>query len=198
MPNENEILNQETTDTTEDYISVINDMKKNTVSKDQYQKLREENQRLLKSLVDNEEIKVEKEVEKVDIDAIRQKIFNEDASLSDIDDRLGTIIVCAGALLWFDAILLFKVLRFGNITIGMIYERILTAAVSNEGRYNMVELIDKESLFIIFNFGAYIVFADILQFLPKDSVLGNLTVHTGLPLEEELVFAKLIIFVISI
>ena len=85
MPNENEILNQETTDTAEDYISVINDMKKNTVSKDQYQKLREENQRLLKSLVDNEEIKVEKEVEKVDVDAIRQKIFNEDASLSDID-----------------------------------------------------------------------------------------------------------------
>ena len=39
MPNENEneILNQETTDTAEDYISVINDMKKNTVSKESYQ-----------------------------------------------------------------------------------------------------------------------------------------------------------------
>ena len=80
----------------------------------------------------------------------------------------------------------------------MIYERILTAADSNEGRYNMFELIYKELLFIIFNFGAYNVFAYILQFLPKDSVLGNLTVHTELPLEEELVFAKLIIFVIYI
>ena len=85
MPNENEneILNQETIDTAEDYISVINDMKKNTVSKESYQKLKDENKKLLQSLVNGEQTQVE--VEKPDINKLRKELFDEDSNIDNVN-----------------------------------------------------------------------------------------------------------------
>ena len=85
MPNENEneILNQETIDTAEDYISVINDMKRNTVSKESYQKLKDENKKLLQSLVNGEQTQVE--VEKPDINKLRKELFDEDSNISNVN-----------------------------------------------------------------------------------------------------------------
>jgi hypothetical protein len=73
----------ESYDTSEDYLSVIKDLKKNTVSKSSYDKLREENKQLLNSLVNGETIEQEKPKE-VDIDKLRKELFNEDANVNNL------------------------------------------------------------------------------------------------------------------
>lgn len=59
-----------------DYIKVINDLKKTTVSKDQYNKLKEENERLLDSLINGDSIHVDKD-KPVDINDLRKTLFND-------------------------------------------------------------------------------------------------------------------------
>ena len=62
-------------DNTTNYIEAIKEMKANTVSKEAYVKLQQENKQLLNSLVNGQGIEVEKE-EPVDIDGLRQKLFS--------------------------------------------------------------------------------------------------------------------------
>lgn len=72
------------TDSTEtDYLQALKDMKKNTVSKDEYQKVREENKRLLQSLVNGETIDVE--VSKTDVSKLRKDLFSEDNTTNNVD-----------------------------------------------------------------------------------------------------------------
>ena len=69
--------NQVGTDTDNiDYISAIKEMKKNSVSKDAYKKLQDENKKLLESLIAGETIEAPKTTveEKVDLNALRKHL----------------------------------------------------------------------------------------------------------------------------
>lgn len=83
MENDNEtkeVIDGQENGTASDYIQAINDMKKNTVSKEEFDKLKEENKMLLNSLVNNvpsEEEATEKK-EEVDIQQLREDLFNSD------------------------------------------------------------------------------------------------------------------------
>ena len=82
MENDNEIkdeaLNQET-DTTTDLINAMEQLKKNSVSKEDYDKLRKENKMLLDNIVNNvsqpDDVKVD---EPVDIQKLRNDLYNLD------------------------------------------------------------------------------------------------------------------------
>ena len=72
---ENSVSEQENVgDNTANYIEAIKEMKANSVSKEAYVKLQQENKQLLNSLVNGQSIEVEKE-EPVDIDGLRQKLY---------------------------------------------------------------------------------------------------------------------------
>ena len=67
----------ESTDT--DYIEVINNLKTNTVSKDTYQKLKDENKRLLDSLVNGQQVEAPN-TPKVSNDQLRKDLFTRNLS----------------------------------------------------------------------------------------------------------------------
>lgn len=67
-----------------DYLEAINTLKENTVPKEQYSKLREENKRLLEALVNGEQIEVETETP-VDVAELRKSLFNGDKELSNLE-----------------------------------------------------------------------------------------------------------------
>ena len=71
-------------DTTNNYIETINEMKKNTVSKEMYAKLQEENKQLLNTIVNGnysiEDSEVQVKEEPVDLDAIRKEMFSGNCS----------------------------------------------------------------------------------------------------------------------
>lgn len=71
-------------DTTQDYISTITEMKKNSVSKESYDKLKSENKQLLDALVSGKEIEMKKE-EPVDIAKLRKDLFNKDGHMSNLE-----------------------------------------------------------------------------------------------------------------
>ena len=62
-------------DNSSHYIEAIKEMKANTVDKEAYLKLKEENKQLLNSLVNGEEIKPESIPEKESIEELRSKLF---------------------------------------------------------------------------------------------------------------------------
>lgn len=75
----NSVPQQETVNDSIDYIEAIKEIKQNSVDKEAYNKLLEENKRLLNSLVNGESIDVKKE-EPVDIDQLRNDIFNKEST----------------------------------------------------------------------------------------------------------------------
>lgn len=70
---------------TNNYIEAIKEIKANSVSKQAYDKLKEENKQLLDSLINGKEIELPKQKEPVDIDKIRSKLFDEDRPLSNLE-----------------------------------------------------------------------------------------------------------------
>lgn len=66
-----------------DYIEAIQKLKETTVSKESYEKVQEENRKLLQSLINGETI--EQESEKTDIAALRQELFGEECELSNLE-----------------------------------------------------------------------------------------------------------------
>lgn len=62
----------------DNYIEALKEMKENSVPKKAYIKLKEENKQLLQSLVNGETRESESPVEKVDVDELRNDIFNKD------------------------------------------------------------------------------------------------------------------------
>lgn len=62
----------------DNYIEAIKEIKENSVPKEAYIKLKEENKQLLQSLVNGETRESESPVEKVDVDELRNDIFNKD------------------------------------------------------------------------------------------------------------------------
>lgn len=59
-----------------DYIGIINELKRTTVSRDQYKKLKDENERLLDSLIKGDQVRVDKD-KPVDINDLRKALFND-------------------------------------------------------------------------------------------------------------------------
>lgn len=83
MENDNEtkeVLDSQENGTASDYMEVINDLKKNTVSKEDYDKLREENKMLLKNIANNVPAPSDDEPkqEPVDVNKLREELFNTD------------------------------------------------------------------------------------------------------------------------
>ena len=70
---------------TNNYIEAIKEIKANSVSKQAYDKLKEENKQLLDSLINGKEIELPKQKEPVDINKIRAKLFDKDKPLSNLD-----------------------------------------------------------------------------------------------------------------
>lgn len=88
MTNENElsVSQQDNVNDSIDYIEAIKEMKQNSVDRSTYNKLREENQRLLDALVQGKDIELMKKEEPVDIDQLRKDLFyNKDKHLSNLD-----------------------------------------------------------------------------------------------------------------
>lgn len=71
-----EANNNQEIDTTPDYISAINEIKANTVSRETYDKIKAENKRLLDALVSGKEIDIKKE-EPVNIQELRNHLFDD-------------------------------------------------------------------------------------------------------------------------
>ena len=61
-----------------DYISAINEMKQNSVSREQYEKLKEENKELLKTLIDGGQV-AQPEVTQKSIQDLRDELFGKEA-----------------------------------------------------------------------------------------------------------------------
>ena len=61
-----------------DYISAITDLRNNTVSKDEYRKLQDENRKLINALSNGESLPAGKQVTKPDINALREALTKED------------------------------------------------------------------------------------------------------------------------
>lgn len=84
MNENNTNINQETETPEVDYISAINELKANTVDRDKYDKLKEENKKLLNSLVSGNAIEMPKQEAGLTIDEMRQKLFGG-TELTNID-----------------------------------------------------------------------------------------------------------------
>lgn len=84
--NENKTVavnNNQGTDTDIDYISAINEMKQNSVSKELYDKVCADNKKLLNTLVSGGQLS--EEIKPVNIDECRRKLFSENGTDSDLE-----------------------------------------------------------------------------------------------------------------
>ena len=68
-----------------DYISALNELRNNTVSKEQYEKLKGENAKLLRSLINGDTIDMPDAPSEPDIHQLRKELFSGDASLSNLE-----------------------------------------------------------------------------------------------------------------
>lgn len=79
------VSGEEMLDTNTDYVAAIQELQNNTVSKEQYQKLKTENKRLLDALVSGQTVDVPTKEEKVSVDDLRKKLFTRDSELSNLE-----------------------------------------------------------------------------------------------------------------
>lgn len=86
--NENENLTnvsqQENVNDSIDYIEAIKEMKQNSVTRESYDKLKNENKQLLDALVNGKDIEIKKE-EPADIAKLRKTLFNKDSHMSNLE-----------------------------------------------------------------------------------------------------------------
>lgn len=68
----------------QDYIQVIKDLKENTVSREQYMKLKAENKKLIQNLVEGSGEVSGAPAPKVDVNQLRRDLFNVDGSLTNL------------------------------------------------------------------------------------------------------------------
>lgn len=67
-----------------DYIKALQELKQNTVSKDVYDKLKEDNTKLLKAIINGDQINVD-ESDSKDIKTLRNELFNSEQPLSNLE-----------------------------------------------------------------------------------------------------------------
>lgn len=73
-------------DTAQDYIEKIKELKKNTVSKEDYDKIREENRQLLQSLVEGNPLQEQPaEEKKMTADELRKALFQPERELNNLE-----------------------------------------------------------------------------------------------------------------
>ena len=75
----------------EDYIAAITELKENTVSKQQYAQLKEENSKLLKALINGEAIDGIEQPSTPDIEELRKQLFSGEAELNNLDYVIKTL-----------------------------------------------------------------------------------------------------------
>lgn len=85
--NENETLDMVVEDNTNDYINTINELKSNTVSKAEYERLKKENRQLLDSLVNGSPVEVQK-VEKKPITELVEDLQKDQSNLDYVKTAL--------------------------------------------------------------------------------------------------------------
>lgn len=68
-----------------DYIAALQQLRENTVAKEQYLKLKEENSKLLKSLINGETIEGMDETSAPDVAELRKQLFSGEAQLNNLD-----------------------------------------------------------------------------------------------------------------
>lgn len=78
---------QENVGADNDYIEAIKEMKANSVSKEDYNKLKEENKKLLQAVVNGETIEIEKQ-KPVDIKEIRKRFITAESTLDGVTAAL--------------------------------------------------------------------------------------------------------------
>lgn len=80
------VSQQENVNDSNDYIEAIKEMKQNSVSKEAYNKLKQENKQLLDSIINGKEINnnYEKE-EPVDIKELRKNMFTTECDMTNLD-----------------------------------------------------------------------------------------------------------------
>lgn len=83
--NENEILTnsvsgEETSNDSVDYIKAINEMKQNSVSREQYEKLKNENKELLNTLINGGQVEMIDPSSKPSIKELREELFSKEAA----------------------------------------------------------------------------------------------------------------------
>ena len=79
MAENEQLLNSESgevEDMTPDYIATIQQLKQNSVDKAKYDALRLENKKLLDAVVNGQTVEVQSQVQKEDIQTLRNKVFN--------------------------------------------------------------------------------------------------------------------------
>lgn len=74
----------EMSDANVDYVAAIQELQNNTVSKEQYNKLKSENKKLLDALVSGQQIETPSE-SKVSVQDLRKKLFNRDSELTNLE-----------------------------------------------------------------------------------------------------------------
>lgn len=84
MSEETRVSGEDVVDENIDYVDAINKLKENTVSKEQYSKLKEENKRLIEALVNGEQIDVQTETP-VNVDELRKTLFNGERELNNLE-----------------------------------------------------------------------------------------------------------------
>lgn len=75
----------ETTTEEVDYVQAIQELKANSVSKEQYAKLKDENSKLLKSLINGETIEASSLPEKTDVSKLRNELFDGDVQFTNLE-----------------------------------------------------------------------------------------------------------------
>lgn len=75
---------KKTTGNDEDYIETIKKLKETTVSKEEYEKLVADNKKLIETLANGGTIEKE-EPKKVDIKALREKLYSDDVNMSNLE-----------------------------------------------------------------------------------------------------------------
>ena len=87
----NEILNSEsanevnTTETEFDPVQAINELKQNSVSKEDYNKVVAEKNKYLKALIDGNQVAEVQKKEPVDIDGLRKELFSGEKDLTNLE-----------------------------------------------------------------------------------------------------------------
>ena len=79
MAENEQLLNSESgevEDMTQDYVATIQQLKQNSVDKAKYDALRLENKKLLDAVVNGQTVEVQSQVQKEDIQTLRNKVFN--------------------------------------------------------------------------------------------------------------------------
>lgn len=82
--NTNSVSGNEQLEAETDYVAAIKELQNNTVSKEQYNKLRTENKKLLDALVTGQQIELPKE-KNVDVNELRKSLFGGKKELNNLE-----------------------------------------------------------------------------------------------------------------